>query len=407
MKTPETNDETLDPRVERELDALDRALGGEEVEPEFADLARFAEGLAGERPQPEQRWRDEMDGRAGERFGGSRLGSLKRWVSGLSGRRLLVPAAGLATLAVVAVGVGTSVDTGSDDVGDVATPSSLDGGSTGALRGEDALGFTESGAPQSSPAERNSAAEAPPAVADSTTLPGPGSGQNAPGKDKRLQDRSAFLALKTGTEDVRDVSDRAIQITESAGGVVLSSQLTEREMRATATIDIQVPTRELDGVLDQLTDLATVESLNEAAVDITRPFVSARDELRDARAERKELLKALGNASTDEETEAIRKQLKQARREISRAEAAFDNIARRARNSQVGLEITGTPDGGGDGSWSLGDAADDALSALKTVAGVMLIAAAILAPIALLAVVVALVTRAVRQGRRERALDEE
>jgi hypothetical protein len=328
-----------------------------------------------------------MDLRAGERFGASRLGSLRRWLSGLTARRALVPAGGLATLLVIAVAVGVYVR---EDGG--GTASELSGG------GDSAVESLEGAEPAKRAAE-GSSGEAVPFSEIS-----PDDARNAPGREKRRQDRSAALTLETDTGEVRDVSDRAIQITESAGGVVLSSQLTELEGQATAVLELQVPTRELDSTLDQLTDLATVESLNEAAVDITRPFVSARDRLRDARAERKELLRALGNASTDEETEAIRKQLGDVRREISRAEAAFDSIARRARNSQVSLRIDGTPGGGG---WSLGDAADDALGALKFVAGVMLVAAAILAPIVLLVLAVVLVARAIRKSRRERALDGE
>jgi len=243
-------------------------------------------------------------------------------------------------------------------------------------------------------------------AADEATVapPTPGADRTAPGEIKRRQDRNAFLALKTGTEEVREVSDQAIQITESAGGVVLSSSLSEAEMRSTASLELSVPTRELDPTLDRLTDLATVETLNEAAVDITRPFVSARDELRDARAERRQLLRALGNAST--EAEALRKQLRDARRQISQAEAAFDNIARRARTSRISVTIEGTPGGAGEGEWTLGDAADDALSVLKAVAGVFLISAAILAPLAILAAVAHAVAHAVRSRRRNRALDE-
>ncbi len=128
----------------------------------------------------------------------------------------------------------------------------------------------------------------------------------APGQEKRQQDRSAYLSLKTDTSKVREVSDEAIQITESVGGVVLSSDLSEQRDRATASLELSIPTRELDSTLDRLTDLATVASLNEASVDITKPFVSAQDALKDARAERKQLLQALAEADTETEADAIR-----------------------------------------------------------------------------------------------------
>ena len=69
------------------------------------------------------------------------------------------------------------------------------------------------------------------------------------------------------------------------------------------------------------------------------------------------------------------------------------------------MAIAGTPDN--DGGWSLGDAADDALSVLKAVAGVLLISAAVLAPLALLAAAVTAIALAVRRRRRERALDQD
>jgi hypothetical protein len=228
----------------------------------------------------------------------------------------------------------------------------------------------------------------------------------APGRDKRQQDRSAYLQLKTDTKKVREVSDEAIQITESAGGIVTNSQLSEEGNTATASLDLSIPTRSLDGTLDQLTDLATVGSYNESSVDITQPFVSAKDELADAKAKREKLLEALANAQTETEAAAIQQQIDDARDDIARAEAAFSKVARKARMSQVSLRIEGTPNGDDDGSWSLGDAADDALDALKTVAGVMLVGAAIVIPVLALAALIAWLTLAGRRRSREKALDE-
>lgn len=433
MKPSERNHETeLDPEVERHLDAIDRALAGEPTDPDLADLADLARDLRALREEPRPEWRAELDSKTRAGFGGpSPLQRLRRLLPSRPGR-VLAPAGALATaLVVVAVGVSQVGDGEVDGSGEPATTELQDavdqleapaGGSGEAAGGVDAAReaapdggrATGSYGPGDEPLSGEAEVGAPGRgnAVESTEPAAPldflqrRSG-SAPGKDKRQQDRRAVLALKTGTDEVREVSDRAIQITESAGGVVLSSQLSERESEATARLELSLPTRELDSVLDQLTDLATVETLNEAAIDITRPFVSARDRLRDARAERRQLLRALGNASSDEEAEALRRQLRQARREISRAEAAFDRIARRARTSNVSLTVNGSPGGDSDDGWDLGEAADDALSALKAVAGVLLISAAILAPLALLIAVALLIASATRKRRRDRALDEE
>lgn len=403
MKSPERTTEPLDPEIERQLEAVDRVLASEPVDPDLADLATLTADLRAERAAPPEQWTREMDSKVEAGFGSSRLRSLRRLLP--EQPRRMLPIGAVATLLVV-VGVGIG------SLGDGGTDQALDGRDEPAVPPAPAAGVPEQlDDPSAAPKEAAGASENPNrgsgVTADEATIapPIPGTDRTAPGKGKRRQDRNAFLALKTGTDEVRDVSDQAIQITESAGGVVLSSELSEAEMRSTASLELSIPTRELDPTLDRLTDLATVQTLNEAAVDITRPFVSAQDELRDARAERRQLLRALGNASTEAEADALRRQLRDARRQISQAEAAFDNIARRARTSRISMTIDGTPGGGDDGSWTLGDAADDALSVLKAVAGVLLISAAILAPLVILTAVVSAIVIGTRRRRRERALD--
>ena len=80
---------------------------------------------------------------------------------------------------------------------------------------------------------------------------------------------------------------------------------------------LTIPTRNLDTAIDRLTELGDVDSLNEASEDITRPFVTAKDDLNDAEAQRRKLLEALGNATTDTEAEALRLQIDDARKEIA------------------------------------------------------------------------------------------
>lgn len=427
------SEDTTDPEVERELDALERALAGLPVDEEMAPIATLVADVREQRPEPEAEWAAELDRQVAGGFAGRPSGAgaaLGEWIGSLRGRSMLAPVGALATLLiVVAVGVGVTQDGGSDDAttmdagsadltettaspesGDAAVP--VPGQTTeesphatnldtwkgaGQSSADTDVGATGAGAAADASGYRTSKSQAFSRESGSGT---------APGQEKRQQDRSAYLQLKTDTSKVREVSDEAIQITESVGGVVLSSDLSEQRDHATASLELSIPTRELDSTLDRLTDLATVASLNEASVDITKPFVSAQDALKDAQAERKQLLQALAEADTETEADAIQAQLDDVREEISRAEAAFDNIARRARLSTVSLQIEGTPNGDDDGSWSIGDAADDAVDALGTVAGVMLVGAAIVVPILALIALIAWLTLALRKRSREKALDE-
>ncbi len=424
--------ESLDPDVERELEAIDRALAGREVEADMEPVATLVAELRAERPEPDASWAAELDDRAAAGFGGGARSPLSAQLGRFRIRNLLLPAAGLATLVIVAVvGVGVTVDR------------SGNGGTLTQLQGDSAGNSSSSGSslpvpttPQSSAGEGgNGTRYLDPfsGSSDSSALPAPTlkgaqkattqralkhlqpltrsaegfASKTAPGTSKRREDRSASLTLRTGTDEVPDISDQAIQITESVGGVVTSSQLSQTRSTATAQLELSIPTRDLDSTLDRLTNLATVASLNEASTDITHPFVSAQQQLRDARAQRAKLLEALGNASTDAEAQSIRKQLDDLRKKIARKKAAFAKVARQARMADVSLRIEGSDAAGasgGDGS-NLGNAASDALDALTTVAGVMLVGAAIVVPILALVALIWWLAVLARRRSRERALD--
>lgn len=428
MRLRDHGDE-MAPELERELEAIDRALAGEGVDAELAELASLATDLRDQRPQADESWAAELDERAEAGFpraGGSRLHDLLDRVRAIRPIRLIAPAGAAASL-LVAVVVGISV-LREDAADSPVQPAAQEPGA--AVQGDDGGGepipldeaiereLGEGAEPAVPGSEKSFSVRGPEtgpgalsaedagsgaAARSSDVLPPPGGSGLAPGASKRLLDRSAQLTLTTRTERVGEVSDEAISIAERAGGIVVSSQLSERGRRAEATLQLSIPTRNLDSTLDALTDLATVRSFSEGAVDITKPFVSAQDRLKDTRAERKQLLAALAQAGSDTEAESIRKQLRDARRRISRAEADFKRIADRARRSDVFLTVSGRPDQGG---WSLGDAVDDAGDVLRTGAGIALVTAAVVVPLALLLTAAWLVLSAARRYRRERALDE-
>lgn len=408
-------DEPLDPRAERELNAVDRALAGREVDPELADWAELTVLLGEERPEPAPGWTEELDRRAAAGF--REDGHADAWPSlvtrirGIRPMHVLAPAGALAALAVVAVVGVTSLQDGSGG---------LSGGGSGGL--ERIPGLTETASDDSS-----ASAEIAPGAAGASRetrgfeqaiepLPGgglaasspidPRDSKIAPGTRKRRVERDVTLALSTRPEDVRETTDEAIAIARSAGGVVSSSQVSEAGRQATATLRLVIPTRNLDATIDALTELANVESLNESTLDITKPFVSAQDRLEDAEAERAELLEALGNAGGATEAEALRLQIDDARREISRAESLFENVARRARLSDVSLTIQGDPKAAAErDDRTIGDWLDDTASVLRDVAGILLISAAILVPLAILIAIGWFVVSGLRRRRREHALD--
>jgi len=387
------SDKPLDPRVEHELATIDRALGGRETDPGDAALAELALLLRDERPDPEPGWAARLDERAAAGFprggGGGRGG--KR--PSRRGGGWLAPAGALATLLLVVVVVAV-VNEGGGTSGENADSASS--GSAGAPTATTVAPDAQAGAMERG-AESSTDLHA---LRDRSSAD---SGKIAPGTENRKVDRDAQLSLSTQPDEVRSVTGEVISITRSLGGVVASSQVSETPDGASASLRLTIPTRNLDQALDRMTDLADVDSLNESAVDITRPVIDAKDRLRDAEARRRELLKALGNATTESEADALEAKIADARREIARAEAAYERVTGKARLSELAVSVASNPDA--STHRSLGDWLDDALDVLRTLAGVLLVSLAVLVPLGLIAALVAWVVARFRRRRRERALD--
>ena len=396
------DDEPLDPGVERDLEAVDRALAGREVEPDQVGGAELTAQLAEERPEPAPGWSEELDRRMAEGFGES--ASPFDRLRAIRPMRLLVPAGALATLAVV-VSIGVST-TGSDDAEPTPTSGVVQEGPAPA--GAE-MESADAGASSSAAVPEETIVPVEPTGGDQITSGATNRNreQIAPGTANRKVERDVSLTLSTQPDEVRSTTDEAIAITHSLDGIVISSQVSEAGRQALAALELTIPTRNLDAAVDRLTALANVQSLNETSLDITKPFVSAQDRLEDAEALRLELLEALGNADTAAEAEAIQRQIDAARREISRAESAFENIARRARLSDLSLTVEGDPgaDAGGDEGRTFGDWLDDTASVLRDLAGVLLISAAILVPLAILAALGWFALALLRRRRREAALE--
>jgi hypothetical protein len=383
------SDEPLDPRVEHELATIDAALAGRTTDPGDADLAELALLLRDERPEADPGWASRLDERAAAGFprGGGRGGLRPSRRTG----GWLAPAGALATLLLVVVVVAV-VNEGGGTGGDMAATSSPATAEKATRESPDAVeGVAPGGAGASSSYDSQSLSR----LRDS--------GKIAPGTENRRVDRDAQLGLSTQPDEVRDVTDEVITITRSLGGVVASSQVSARDGSTSSSLELTVPTRNLDQALDRMTDLADVDSLNETAVDITRPVIDAKDRLRDAEARRRELLQALGNATTEAEADALEAKIADARREISRAEAELERISRRARLSDLAVTVSSDP--GASAHRDLGDWLDDDVDVLRTVAGILLVALAVLLPLGLIAAVAGWIVYRIRRRRRERVLD--
>lgn len=375
----------LDPKARRELNAVDAALRGERVEPEFDDLAAIAAELHEARPALDRDVTAELDAWAAEGFPRADKTPSDEGASepprdvrpGKSRRRWLLPAFGAAATAVLVIGVAISqlrpdgeLDSGSDDAG-LATiekpqPTSPD--------------VFESGA------EKLSGRRAGLAIGE-----------------PRANVTSASLTLSAEGDEVADVADDVVDVTDRYGGIVDEANVTTGDAASPrASFQLRIPSQDLQAALADLSDLAHVKSRNEAESDVNKAFIRGEERFSDANAEVDALLEQLAEADDATEIESIRAQLRNARNELAAARFQLKEIKQRVGFSVVTVGVVAEGDGPG---WSLGEAADDAVNVLEWIGGALLVALAVIIPVGALGAALWFGTANLRRRRRESVLD--
>jgi Domain of unknown function (DUF4349) len=220
----------------------------------------------------------------------------------------------------------------------------------------------------------------------------------------RVQQLGASITLTATPAEVQMVADRVSRLTTSEGGFVQSSHVDEGEKAGEATLMLSLPSAKLSAALASLGQLAPVRSESQSLQDITNTYNEAQQRLNDANAERRALLRALAGANTEAEIDSLHARLAQNGGMIARARAALGTVSRQASNAEVEVTVVGDKHASGEGL-SLHRGLHDAGRVLTVTLVVLLIAAAVLVPLALVAIVFAIVRRAWLRHRRELILD--
>lgn len=364
----------------------------------------FEAALLEERPEIPPDFAAKLDAWAAEGFppaegapiGASPWDGVRRRLSTVRLGNVLAPAAALATaLVALVIGINALSEPDNGEDSGAVQNMSLDSGATG---GEASRG------PTAEAPARDSTDIAP----DPTTVPPIDDfsqqriEQIKPGQD-RIQEKTVTTTLSTEPDAVDDVSDGVVEVTERYDGIVASSNVNTTGDRGRAVFALRVPTQNLQAFQADLSDLASVTARNEGTLDITAPFISAEERFDDAKAEVDALVAQLADADSAAEIAEAKLRLSSARATLAAVRADLAELKQRADFSRVSVTVVG--DGDSDG-WSLGDAADDALSVLSDIAGAALVALAVILPFGAIALAIAFATRKLRRRRRESALDD-
>jgi Domain of unknown function (DUF4349) len=397
MSTPDT--------LTRELAALDDALAGRAVDPDLADLAALAVAVRDDRPAPDPAFTRTLDTRVERGFPRPATAKQRR---GIKWPRVTLPALGFAASALLVVVIATSIPGGGGDSkdsagagGSVATTESSDSSSGGGSGSTEAPSAAKQAAP-------SGALESDSSSSSTTIAPLPPTTPGAPradGRNRRSVERSAELVLAAPPREIDRAASEIIRVTDELGGYVVSSNVTSN---SSGQFELRVPERKLQTALSRLSRVAKVRSRTQSAQDITGAVVSVSERLKDARTERRSLLRQLAEATTTNQTSSIRARLRLVSGQIAAAKRELSQVKSRATRSTIAVSLLAdrkSDSDDGAAGWTPGDAFDDAVRILEVTAGVLLVGLALLLPLGLLGLLVWLAGRQAAQRRRERALD--
>jgi hypothetical protein len=388
---------------------------------------RLADELRALRPTPRPEFTAELDERAAAGFPRrSRLRFPSLGSGSLQPRRLLLPAGGLAVLAIVIATAVVSTNQSGDEglpaesyalldqkpqpERRAGAPQAVSPAGGGAAAAEDSSGSEDAGIQYEAdvPVVGAAAEEANAASGASSGAAAPRYFETDANSRNRAVERSAEIVLGADPADVADDAAEVFEAVHAHNGIVMRSSTREGEPgEAGARFELLIPSAKLSDVLAALSAIDEVISRHEATTDITAPTVTTGELLRDSKARIDSLLAQLEEAEVESEREAVEAELRQERRHRARLRASLQNLQRRADLSRVLVRIeTGVAgDSSADGgSWGVDEALGDAGKILAVAAAVTVVALAILGPIALIALLAWLTHRAWIRRERRRVL---
>ncbi len=227
------------------------------------------------------------------------------------------------------------------------------------------------------------------------------SAASAPG---RVQQLGASITLAAPPSAVQETADRVSGLVVGYGGYVQSSHVNVGQGTGEASMALSLPSVKLSAALAALGRLAAVRSESQSLQDITGAYDAARQRLTDATAEQMALLRALAKATTEGQIDSLHERLSRARSTIVKDRSALQTVSQHASTAEVEVTVLGDIHAGSEGL-TLHRGLHDAGRVLVVALVILLIAAAVLVPLAVVIAFSAACLRAWLRHQRERALN--
>jgi hypothetical protein len=221
----------------------------------------------------------------------------------------------------------------------------------------------------------------------------------------REQQLGASVTLAPLPADVQATADSVSRVAVEDGGYVQSSHVQVQQVGASeASLMLSLPSEKLSAALASIAQIAPVRAQSQSLQDITSSYDAARRRLADVNAERQALLRMLSSASGEGEIASLRERLSQSESAITHGRAALAAVSHRASNAEVEVTVLGDAHPASEGL-TIARGLHDAGAVLTAVLAGLLIAGAVIVPLALVLIALVSGRRAWRRYRREAALD--
>lgn len=415
-------DRKLDADVQDELDRLDAALRGDEspdseLDALVADVRAGRSALdADAHERLEVRAQEAMSTPAarGTTAGAGAAAATGRHPGRLAQRRWR---AGLAVAAVVAVSVPVAAFVINEESNQGVSENLASGEIVVDSSTKDPMSSPESAARRSDTTE--SLEPTPPSTSGDVPAPSspsvaPGTGSTSSSGTTLRKDRSvirdASQTVRVERSEIAAAAGRVSEVVADQGGYVGSSAVSESGSSPRAEFEIVVPSARLDATIAAIGRIGKPVRLERSSVDVTDQRVSLDDRLRDLRADRSAARLQLARATEADRRSAKRRELRLLSSRIARLESEQRELRQQVSTARLSLRLVPTTgsaasDRADDDGWGLSDAWDDARSVLQVVAGVLLVAAVILIPLALVVALVAVGIGRLGSRRKNRTID--
>lgn len=380
------------------------------LDPEERKLQELVLAVRDDAPTPNPEFELRMNARVAAGFPSSRR---RVRMPAFAFKRPQLTALGAAASILIALVVAVSIGnrdgtTSAPMISDTAVQDGLEGAGGGA---ESAPAAPAQRALQEESASDAAGAQEPAMAAPQGSLIGPSPVPPPPGggfvggRDRHVE-QSAALVLAAPNDEISDVGDRVIAVTDRYRGIVMRSSVTTSDPENQATtgyFDLRIPVRNLRSALRDLSALADVESRTENVDDVTASFRSTSTRLQELKADRRGLLRRLEDAPTEQAAAAIRSRLRLVNDEI---DAQTRSLAeRRRRTSYATVSVTLQPKDGDSGSGGISDGARDLRDSLVDAANLALRVLGVAIPLALTFGLLWWIGGRLTRRRREAVLD--